>query len=337
MRFAYSRPGFLTFKLGGDHWTPDFDLRSVFARAHGFSLACLTIENPIEAAREFWRLGGEIGPRRLHVWQRDLAAAGHRGYEPGLTEQAAAVRARLLEEVGSAAWNGSGFDPDPIAADGDLVLDCVLIAENQWWVGYHQAHSALSRYPGGFFDVALPSEVVSRAYVKMEEALRWSEFPLRAGQLCVELGSAPGGASQALLHRGLRVIGIDPAEMDPRVLAHPRFQHIRKRGHEVRRREFRDVDWLMADMNVAPQYTLDTVEAIVTHPQVNIRGVLLTLKLVEWSLAGQISTYLDRVRSWGYDDVRARQLPHHRQEFCLAARKRARAFSRRARRRKSEA
>ena len=30
-------------------------------------------------------------------------------------------------------------------------------------------------------------------------------------------------------------------------------------------------------MNVAPQYTLDAVEALVAHAEVNIRGMLLTL------------------------------------------------------------
>ena len=80
------------------------------------------------------------------------------------------------------------------------------------------------------------------------------------------------------------VTGIDPAEMAPAVLEHPHFTHIRRRSTQVRRREFRKIRWLTADMNVAPDYTLDAVEAIVTHPQINIRGLLLTLKLPEWKL-----------------------------------------------------
>ena len=63
------------------------------------------------------------------------------------------------------------------------------------------------------------------------------------------------------------------------MLEHPHFTHIRRRSTQVRRREFRKIRWLTADMNVAPDYTLDAVEAIVTHPQINIRGLLLTLKL----------------------------------------------------------
>ena len=134
-----------------------------------------------------------------------------------------------------------------------------------------------------------------------------------------EIGSAPGGASQALLARGLDVLGIDPAEMHPSVAAHPRFRHIRRRAAQVPRREFRKVRWLTADMNVAPNFTLDAVEGIVTHAEVHVRGLLLTLKLPEWSLAEHIPEYLDRVRSWGYNLVHARQLQHDRREFCVAA------------------
>src|SRR5882724_9885224 len=36
-RFAFSRPGFVTFKSPND-LKPDFELRSVFARAYGLSL-----------------------------------------------------------------------------------------------------------------------------------------------------------------------------------------------------------------------------------------------------------------------------------------------------------
>ena len=165
----------------------------------------------------------------------------------------------------------------------------------------------------------MPPEAVSRAWLKMEEALRWAELPIPSGARVAEIGSAPGGASQALLGRGLLVTGIDPAEMHPTVLAHPHFTHIRRRSTQVRRREFRKIRWLTADMNVAPNYTLDAVEGIVTHPEVHIRGLLLTLKLPQWKLAAHIPEYLDRIRGWGYNLVRARQLQHDRREICVAA------------------
>jgi 23S rRNA (cytidine2498-2'-O)-methyltransferase len=82
------------------------------------------------------------------------------------------------------------------------------------------------------------------------------------------------------------------------------------------------VRFLFADMNVAPNYTLDTVEAIVTHEKVHVEAMALTLKLIEWELADQLDEYLDRIRGWGYHNLDARQLQHHRQEICVAAAKR---------------
>ncbi|MGD0899013.1 MAG: hypothetical protein ABR915_14330, partial [Thermoguttaceae bacterium] len=61
------------------------------------------------------------------------------------------------------------------------------------------------------------------------------------------------------------------------------------------------------------------VQSIVTHPEVSVRGLLLTLKLPEWTLVGQVPEYLDRIRGWGYNVVRARQLQFDRREFCVAA------------------
>jgi 23S rRNA (cytidine2498-2'-O)-methyltransferase len=47
--------------------------------------------------------------------------------------------------------------------------------------------------------------------------------------------------------------------------------------------------------------------------------LLLTLKLTKWSLAEQLPEWILRVRSWGYNIVRPRQLVHNRQEVCIAA------------------
>jgi 23S rRNA (cytidine2498-2'-O)-methyltransferase len=160
---------------------------------------------------------------------------------------------------------------------------------------------------------------VSRAYAKMEEAIAWSGLPISPGDECVEIGCAPGGASQALLDHGLFVTGIDPAEVDPVLRIHPRFRHLKKRGGDVRRSEFVGVRWLVSDMNIAPQAMLDEVEPIVTHPGVSIRGLVLTLKLSDWDMADQLPEFARRVRSWGYRDIRMRQQVTGGQEVCLVA------------------
>jgi len=319
-RFAYSRSGFLTFKLPEDQpWAEDAELRCVFARAHGLSLGNVQGGTAENLAAAMWELVGERAFDHLHVWQRDTAIPGEGGFEPGLTPLAEEVGRVIAERMPALP---SRLAPPPVnrvARSGHRILDCMLVDPDQWWIGCHRATNMPSRWPGGVPKIELPDEAVSRAYLKTAEGLLWSRLPIKPGDRCVEIGSAPGGSCQALLERGLHVTGIDPAVMDPAVLQHPNFTHIRARPTSLKRSEFQGTRWLTADLNVAPVQTLDAVEHIVNNRDVRVRGMLLTLKLPEWSLADQIPAYLQRVRSWGYHYVNARQLAFDRQEICVAA------------------
>lgn len=320
-RFAYSRPGFVTFKLPPQRQlAADFDLRSTFARTCGLCLGEVTGIDARTLARKTWSLAEGLSPDHLHVWQRDAAVPGERNFEPGLTPLAAELAEVLAAMRPDFGKKNEKLQINRPAEPGQIVLDCIVVEPDEWWIGYHQAGAVPSRWPGGTPPVDPGTHVpVSRSYFKIVEGLEWSRLPVKPGDRCAEIGSAPGGASLALLERGLFVLGIDPAEMDEQVLAHPRFVHVRKRAADMKRREFRDIKWLFADSNVAPQHTLDTVEAIVTHREIEIRGMLLTLKLLDLKLAEQIPEYVARVRSWGYQDIRTRQLAFNRHEFCLAA------------------
>jgi len=320
-RFAYSRPGFTTFKLPEEpRLRADFDLESVFARAYGFSLGKAVGATQDALARSVWDVFGRRPFRRIHVWERDARQVGDRGYEPSVTPAATEALLAICRHCGAPdTLAPEDLDRHQPARRGDFVLDCCLAGPGEWWVGYHRVRDVASQWPGGMMPLELPPDAVSRAWLKMEEALRWSQLPIGSGARCAEIGSAPGGASQALLARGATVLGIDPAAMHPAVLNHPNFTHVRRKVMAVRRREFRHVRWLMADVNQPPAYTLDAVEGIVTYPQVSIRGIILTLKLPRWDLAAEIPDYLGRVASWGFNVIRARQLQSNRQEVCVAA------------------
>jgi len=320
LRFAYSRPGFVTFKLADDcSFADDFDLDCTFARSHAFSLGKSVAESADQRVQEIWSLAGERPLQRLQVWPRDLYSPGYKDFEPGLTEESRAAAA-LIWQQRPPHLSGLTDDFGP-ANPGEQVLDVVLVSEREWWVGVHQVHSRVSGWPGGMLPDALPAEAVSRGYLKMHEALLWSDLPLRPGQRCVEIGSSPGGSSQALLQRGVSVVGIDPAEMHPTLLDHPQFTHVRARAKEVKRSLFSGCDWLTVDINLPPKYTLDTVQGILQAPGVRLKGVLMTLKLGDWELAKNIPEYLKRARSWGIGKVSARQLQHNRQEICVMLRR----------------
>jgi 23S rRNA (cytidine2498-2'-O)-methyltransferase len=325
LRPAFLRPGFVTFKLEAPCTDPEkFHLPSAFARTSGFSLGSVKGERLHDLAAEVWALPevqnflATFELAGIHVWQRDERAPGDRGFEPGptlLAEEAEQV-IRELSPIESLRPDAPGAGSTP---RNRWVLDVAMIEPNQWFIGCHRSTSRVASWPGGVPDVDFPEHAVSRAYLKMAEAMSWASLPMSRGERVVELGCAPGGASQALLDAGLEVIGVDPAEVDESVLADPHFTHVRSRSVETSRKVFRHVQWLAADMNVPPNFTLDAVEAVVKHPGISIRGMLLTLKLPDLALVDELPKFVERVRSWGYRDVRLRQLAFNRQEICLAA------------------
>lgn len=327
-RLSFSRPGFLTFKCDSDgrlderelaerHWT--------FAHAHGISLGRVTGSQLADVVQQLWQLpgvasiAGSKAPLDIHVWQREPAVSDEEAelfVTPLCLEIEAALRAAAPDGV---AVERTVAASRRATTRNSRVLDVVVVAPGEWWIGSHRAVRRAERWPGGVIPVRLPAHAVSRAYAKLEEAIQWSDLPLAKEDECVEIGCAPGGASQALLDRGMFVTGIDPADVDPAVVANPRFRHLKKRGSDVRRQEFLGVRWLAADMNIAPEDTLNEVEAIVTAPQASIRGMVLTLKCSDWSVAKRIPEFVARVRAWGYRDVRTRQLVTGGQEICLVA------------------
>ena len=315
LRFAFSRPGFCTFRLpDGVSAGPEPRLDATFARASGISLGRVTGSDDAELARALSAAIDERVPhvpRHVHVWRRDRLLPGDPGFDPNATAAHGAAILSLRPEL---ALNEH-------AAAGEAILDCVIVEPNEWWLGWYRASAAApeSRWPGGVPSVAAPAGMISRAYLKMTEALLWSELPVGALDRCVEIGSAPGGSCLALLERGCAVLGLDPAEMDPAVLAHPRFAHVRARAKDAKRNVFDGCRWLMSDANVAPTYTLDTVEPIVTAAGARVEGLLLALKLTDPKLAAALPAFQERVRAWGYRRVRTRQLAFNRQEVCLAA------------------
>jgi len=331
-RFSYSRPGFVTFKHSGERPLDEQRLAErqwTFAHTHGISLGRVMGEKLEELAAAVWRqervarLSQESGFAAIHVWQLGTIEASIVGGHD------ATPLCELIESAVYSAVPESCVNLPPAtgrtsrsARRNARVLDIMVLAPGEWWIGYHRAVRRHERWPGGAIPIALPDHVVSRAYSKMAEALAWSDLPIAPGDECIEIGCAPGGASQALLDRGLFVTGIDPAEVDPSVLAHPRFRHLKKRGKDVRRKEFEGVRWLASDMNIAPEATLNEVEAIVKQPGLAIRGMVLTLKLSDWKWAAELPRCVNRVRGWGYRDVRTRQLTTGGQEVCLVALKR---------------
>jgi 23S rRNA (cytidine2498-2'-O)-methyltransferase len=298
LRFAYSRPGLLTFKSARPV-LPDDPPGSAFAHVWGRSIGAAG--DPAAAARQL----AALGATRVHVFARQPEVA------PGA--EAGAV-------VDLAPWQALG--PGGPAELGELVADVIVApaAGEPAWLGVHR-HDRL-RLPGagGAIPVEIPGDAPSRAYAKIEEAIAWAALPVAAGHVALEIGAAPGGAVLALARRGLDVWGVDTGELAPNVRALPNVHHVAKKVGALRWEELpARIDWLLVDVNLAPQVALHEVARLMPRLLTTLRGAVFTLKLNDWAFVSELPALIDRIRQMGLPDVRVRHLPSNRREVCAVA------------------
>ncbi|MCG8653088.1 MAG: SAM-dependent methyltransferase [Pirellulales bacterium] len=315
-RLAFSRPGFVTVKHDAPAELPQGTFIRTSARSLGQSRCQQAADHLAELVQKLETHFAAIRFDQLHVWPKDRAPIGRFGFEPGVDEVSRAVAEEIHTRIGS-RWLRCDT-ANQIAQPGEKVLDVVLVEPSHWFFGSHVATCWPTRWPGGVQPIQPKYEPISRAYYKAAEAITWSGFDFKSGDLCVEIGSAPGGACGRLLELGMRVIGIDPADMDPRISRHPRFRHIRARAGDLPRKEFRDAKWLLVDSNVKPDKTLVTVGNIVNNRHCHLHGLLITLKIGDYRSASLVDRWRETIQSWQPHQVRVRQLARNKCEVCFA-------------------
>lgn len=164
------------------------------------------------AIAERWREGGWGGGVRLQL-------------HPKREEGAFAEELNAL--VGGPECAVRGYEAAvsalPLSGDGEELLE-----GGPYRLGIHSAAS-LYLHPAG---AAKLSSGPSKAQSKIDEALLLlGELPGGNGA-AVDLGAAPGAWTASLARRFERVFAVDPAPMDPQVLALENVTHIQKKAED---------------------------------------------------------------------------------------------------------
>lgn len=305
-KLAFTRPGLVTFKAGGID--ERFASASVIARVRGLSLGMA------ESIDDVLRFAGDK-PAVLHVFARDTT-------EDGASEVDDAWAVEVRGKLGASRR----FVTDRAPKNGERVLDVICAATEATFVGAHLHGPGRWAYAGGRVAIEVPEAAPARAYRKLEEALAWSGLRLKSGASAVEIGAAPGGAALALARRGIFVLAIDPAAMDPGVLAFEgpggaRVTHLAKAASGIDPEEIpKKTDVLLMNANLAPPIALRCfahVAAIASAAETAI----LTLKIHDDAMLNAIPKQLARLKALGWTDVIATRLPSNRSEICVVARR----------------
>lgn len=201
---------------------------------------------------------------------------------------------------------------------GETATLIMMCGNDEFWVGTYTMQSHHFQTPGEVSSILERSDVPSRAYFKIAEAFEAFDLPFDNQEVVLELGSAPGGASLFLLEQDMRVLGVDPAEMDSKITKNIDFKHIKKPFETLTEGDLkRDVDWIISDINLPPTVVLKEVFRLMTF--LNPRGLVLTLKMNELKHLEVVATVRELMRKQGFSKVEMKYLPSHKKEICLIA------------------
>jgi 23S rRNA (cytidine2498-2'-O)-methyltransferase len=124
----------------------------------------------------------------------------------------------------------------------------------------------------------------------------------------------------ALARRGLEVWAVDPGDLAPQVLALPGVHHLQLKVGALRWEHLPPrVDWLLVDVNLAPQVALHEVARLMPRLREHLRGAVITLKLNDWAFVDELPVLAERIAQMGLPALRLRHLPSNRREVCAVA------------------
>lgn len=107
----------------------------------------------------------------------------------------------------------------------------------------------------------------NRAYLKLWEGFsRLGTMPGK-GDLCVELGSAPGGWTWVLTKLGANVFSIDKAHLEKNLERHPLVEHCLGSAFGLDPRHAGAVSWLFSDVACYPERLYALVQNWLAHSQ----------------------------------------------------------------------
>ena len=241
------------------------------------------------------------------------------------TQEEVEKRALELNERGADLFyskDGEIFKKNKINF-GDDVLEIIKVTvkgKDQFYLGEFKSSLLTAPEAGGFSSHQLPEQAPSRAYLKVLDGIDYVGANLKSGDHALEIGSSPGGATYALLEKGLTVEGIDPALMHEECLKNPHFIHHHSSIQDFKIYDLKNhVQWLFVDMNLPPEGALREIEKIVEKIRPTLKGAFITLKMTKFELVSRVPMYLSFVNNMGLKVVMATQLPSHKQEFLIYA------------------
>ncbi len=206
------------------------------------------------------------------------------------------------------------FRPPHRLKPGGQVIQLLLTTDGLWF-SHEAIETMVNPRPGGFSRQRFDALAPSRSYLKMEESLDRMPEPPQSGESVVDLGAAPGGWTYSFLKRGCHVTAVDhgPMKLPPSQPGWGTVRHLRENG--ITFEPDIKVDWLVADMLIAPGVALGLLRRWTATTRA--RNIICNIKLPQenpWLAIEPIEKMLQDQQTYRWS---IKQLYHDRREVTV--------------------
>ncbi len=195
----------------------------------------------------------------------------------------------------------------------------VIIRGEFMFAGLSDTTQNLSDFPGGMRRYAKYDGQISRAEFKLMEAAEVFGLDFAECETGLDLGAAPGGWTKVLLDYDMRIVCVDPAELDPIIRDNKRVKHFRATAQEFAASGAERFDLIVNDMRMD---VADSARIMLElADRLKPGGVfVMTFKLPHKNQMRMIRAGLS-ILEQRYDVTHARQLFHNRSEITVVGKR----------------
>lgn len=179
--------------------------------------------------------------------------------------------------------------------------------------GVNDTKYNLSKWMGGECRYNV-KDLISRAELKLIEAIEVFDIDIKKYKTAIDLGCAPGGWSKVLLDNDIKVIGIDPADIDDKILNNKNFMHFKDKVENFKSNKTYDL--IVNDMKMDYKKSIDITKKLLKNLN-NNSVIIMTIKLYKKDDVLESINYLEN----NFDILGKRQLYHNRNEYTVIVRK----------------
>lgn len=259
----------------------------------------------------------------LHVFDPESSLTGvqygrSKLIEESLLDLLKKKRRSLLRSLQSRGTATHGQDSADRAMENKTLVQVLCLDQTRGFVSITPSierthyHQGVSTHFGGYVSIEDDKRPPSRAFKKLQEAIKVFGLSMKPGDTAVDLGASPGGWTYVLHSYGLAVTALDRSPLDPSLMNHRSITWLR--GNALTWKPAQPVTWLVCDVITTPKNTLSILTSWLGDSW--CKHFCVTVKCQgdpEFDTIHEILTFVAQHTRW----FGAKQLTNNKNEFTI--------------------